>query len=263
MGSTGCPGARPVALVTGGRRGIGRAIALALASKGFRVVVNDVVEDVAAAETLEMLAACGTDAAFLCHDIADVQGHASFVDRAWSRFGTIDCLVNNAGVQVGRRGDLLEETTDEFDRLMRVNLRGPYFLTIELAKRMLTAAQQSPKHRSIINIASANSEMASTNRGPYCLSKTAVSMMTQLFALRLSPHGIMVNEIRPGIIRTDMTAGVAEKYSALIEDGLTPVRRWGEPADIAASVALLASGELPFITGEALRVDGGLHIPSL
>ncbi len=267
MTSIGCPNASPhgrrlVALVTGARRGIGRAIALALAAKGFDLLVNDHIEDEAAAETLALLNATGARAAFLRHDIADVDGHGDFVNRALAEFGTIDCLVNNAGVQVSHRGDLLDDTAEEFDRLMQVNLRGPYFLTIEIAKRML-AAPADGVHRSIVNIASANSRMVSTNRGPYCLSKTAVSMMTQLFALRLSPHGIMVNEIRPGVIRTDMTARVADEYTALIEQGLTPVRRWGEPADIGAAVALLASGELAFMTGEALRVDGGLHIPRL
>jgi NAD(P)-dependent dehydrogenase (short-subunit alcohol dehydrogenase family) len=249
---------RPVALVTGARRGIGRGIALALAARGFDLVVNDREADAAGEETSQALHAAGTSAAFVAHDVSDVDGHEEFVARAWDAFGAIDCLVNNAGVQVSRRGDLLDETPGEFDRLMSVNLRGPYFLTIAVAKRMLAAP--TPRHRAIVNVASVNSTMVSTNRGPYCLSKTAVSMMTQLFALRLSPHGIMVNEVRPGIIRTDMTRDVADKYQALIEGGISPVRRWGTPADIGAAVTLLASGEMPFVTGESLYVDGGLHI---
>jgi len=249
---------RPVALVTGARRGIGRGIALALAAKGFDIVVNDHVEE--ATDTLAALAAAGANAVFLRHDVAEVAGHADFAARAWAAFGAIDCLVNNAGVQVSRRGDLLEATPEDFDRVMGINLRGPYFLTIEVAKLLLRTGPTAGVHRAVINVASVNSTMVSPNRGPYCLSKTAVSMMTQLFALRLSPHGIMVNEVRPGIIRTDMTAEVAGQYQGLIEGGISPVRRWGEPADIGAVVALLASGALPFVTGDAIHVDGGLHV---
>ena len=252
---------RPVALVTGGRRGIGRGIALALAKRGFDLVINDRVEDDAVAETLRLLGEAGAQARFVAHDVADVDSHEAFVARAWEALGAIHCLVNNAGVQVARRGDLLEDTPAEYDRLMSVNLRAPYFLSIAVARRM--RGLTDGLHRAIVNVASVNAFMASPNRGPYCLSKTGVSMMTQLFAVRLAQEGIMVNEVRPGIIQTDMTAGVYDQYTAQIESGISPVRRWGQPADIGAAVALLASGDLPFVTGESIHVDGGLHIPRL
>jgi NAD(P)-dependent dehydrogenase (short-subunit alcohol dehydrogenase family) len=250
---------RPTALVTGGRRGIGRGIALALAQRGFNVAINDVALDADAEETLAALRATGVRAEFLEADIADVSGHAALVSQAWDVFGAVECLVNNAGVQVARRRDILDDTPEDFDRVMGVNIRAGYFLTIAMASRMI-AAPATDKPRAIVNVASVNSAMVSPNRGSYCVSKAAVSMMTQLFALRLAPHGIMVNEVRPGIIQTPMTAGVADSYGRLIADGIAPVRRWGMPADIGAAVALLASGELPFVTGEAIHVDGGLHI---
>lgn len=253
---------RPVALVTGGRRGIGRGIALALAGAGFDVIVNDVVEDQAGEDTLAALAAAGARAVMLVHDVSDVAGHAAFVERTWNQFGAVDCLVNNAGVQVRHRGDLLEDTPEEFDRIMGTNLRGPYFLTSAVSRRMISAGDAEGLHRSVVNVASSNSFLASVNRGSYCLSKAAVSMMTKLFALRLAPHGIAVNEVRPGVIRTDMTAGVRADYDERISAGLTPVRRWGEAGDVGAAVAALARGALPFITGDALHVDGGLHVHS-
>ena len=253
---------RPVAMVTGGRRGIGRGIALALAAKGFNLVLVDVADDADAAITLSELHKAGARAVFLTQDIADLSGHADLVGRAWAAFGAIDCLVNNAGVPVARRGDLLDDTPSDWDRVMGVNLRAPYFLTIAVAGRMI-ADGPGPCHRSVINLASVNSVMVSTNRGAYCLSKTGVSMMTQLFALRLAEHAIMVNEVRPGIIQTDMTKGVTDSYTALIEGGIAPIRRWGQPSDIGSAVALLASGELPFVTGESLHVDGGLHVHTL
>lgn len=250
---------RPTALVTGGRRGIGRGIALALVARGFDLAINDVAADEDAAETLAALRAAGARAEFLLGDVADTTSQAALIGRAWEMFGSVECLVNNAGVQVARRGDILDDTPEDFDRVMGVNIRAGYFLTIAMARRMM-AAPPDGRFRSIVNVASVNSEMVSVNRGSYCVSKAAVSMMTQLFALRLAPHGIMVNEVRPGIIQTAMTAGVADSYGKLIQDGITPMRRWGMPADIGATVALLASGEMPFVTGQAIHVDGGLHI---
>lgn len=249
------PAGRPTALVTGGRRGI----ALALAARGFDLAINDVALDGDAEQTLAVLHAAGARAEFLQGDVADTTAHAALVARAWDLFGSVECLVNNAGVQVARRGDILDDTPEDFDRVMGVNIRAGYFLTIAMARRMM-APPAGDRLRSIVNIASVNSEMVSPSRGSYCVSKAAVSMMTQLFALRLAPHGIMVNEVRPGIIQTPMTAGVAEAYGKLIENGIAPIRRWGMPADIGAAVALLASGEMPFVTGQAIHVDGGLHI---
>ena len=256
---------RPAAFVTGGRRGIGRAICWALADGGFDIVVNDVVEDEAVGDTLSGIEARGGQAMFLRGDIGDLAGQEALVRAAWDAFAGIDCLVNNAGVQVAVRGDLLEVTAESWDRVVGINLRGPFFLTQRIARQMIATPprQGSGGRRSIVNIASIDSELASINRGEYCISKTGVSMMTSLFALRLAPHGIAVNEIRPGLIRTDMTADVRDSYARQITDGLTPIARWGESEDVGRAVATLASGAFPFTTGEAIHVDGGLHIGRL
>ena len=252
------------ALVTGARRGIGRAIAWALAERGFDIVVNDLVDDAATRETLDGIAVRGRHAAFIAHDVAHVEGHAAFVGKAFAAFGGIDCLVNNAGVQVKVRGDLLEATPESFDRVLGVNLRGTFFLTQAIARRML-AVTRAPGDlpRSIVTISSANARTVGPNRAEYCISKAGLSMLNQLFAQRLAEHDIMCYEIRPGIIRTDMTAGAFERYDGPIKNGLTPVRRWGEPADVGATVAALAQRLLPFNTGDAFNVDGGLHMKVL
>jgi len=253
-------GTRPAALVTGARRGIGRGIAVALAARGFDVVVSDIAAD-GAEETLAAVRAHGVDAAFVPGDVADVAAHDGFAGRCWEAFGGVECLVNNAGVSVKVRGDLLETDLADFDRVMAINLRGPFFLTIALARRMQGATPRGP--RSVVNIASANATIVSPDRAAYGLSKTAVSMMTRMFAVRLAELGIAVHEIRPGIIRTDMTAVRKERYDALIAEGISPIARWGEPADIGRAVAALASGDLPFTTGDAFHIDGGLHIHKL
>jgi 3-oxoacyl-[acyl-carrier protein] reductase len=256
---------RQSAFVTGGRRGIGRAICWALAETGFDIVVNDVVEDEAVGDTLSGIESRGGQAVFLRADVGDLAGQHGLVGAAWEAFGGIDCLVNNAGIQVAVRGDLLDMNVESWDRLLAVNLRGPFFLTQRIARLMIATPPRrgSGGRRTITNIASINSEKASTNRGEYCVSKAGVSMMTSLFALRLAPHGITVNEIRPGIIRTEMTAPVKETYDRLIADGSSPIARWGEGEDIGRAVAALASGAFAFTTGEAVHVDGGLHIARL
>jgi 3-oxoacyl-[acyl-carrier protein] reductase len=252
---------RACVLITGGRRGIGRGIALAFAQDGWNVVINDLVEDADAAETVAAVTAAGGHAAFVQADIADLPGHAALVNSAFGWFGGVDALVNNAGISVRTRGDMLDVQPDSFDQLIDVNLRGPFFLTQAVARRWLTEPERRP--RSIINIASVNADMASIDRAEYSLSKAGVAMMTKLFALRLADAGIGVFEIRPGVIRTAMTAVVAARYEARIADGLSPIRRWGEPADIGAVAASLASGRFHFSTGEVVHVDGGLHIPRL
>lgn len=252
---------KSTALVTGARRGIGRGIAVALAARGFNVVVNDAVADGAEQETLAACRAHGVQASFVQGDVAELSGHAALVERAWDAFGGLECLVNNAGVQMKVRGDLLETDVADYDRLMGINLRGPFFLTTALAKRMIAATGRGP--RSIVNISSANAWLPAGDRAAYALTKTAVSMMTKMFAQRLAEHGIMVHEIRPGIIRTDMTAVVRDKYTTMIANGITPIRRWGEPEDIGRVVATLAAGDLPFTTGDAYHIDGGMHVPKL
>jgi NAD(P)-dependent dehydrogenase (short-subunit alcohol dehydrogenase family) len=252
---------KPAALVTGARRGIGRGIAVALAARGFNVVVNDAVADGLEQETLTACRAHGVAAQFVQADIADLAGHADLIARAWDAFGGLECLVNNAGVQMKVRGDLLDTDVADYDRLMSINLRGPFFLTCALAKRMLAESKRGP--RSIVNISSANAWLPAPDRAAYALTKTGVSMMTKMFALRLADHGVMVHEIRPGIIRTDMTAVVREKYTGLIANGVSPICRWGETDDVGRTVAALAAADLPFTTGDAYHVDGGLHLAKL
>lgn len=251
---------RPVAIVTGARRGIGAAIAVSLARGGFDVAITDVAEEGAEA-TLEGIAAAGGRAEFIRSDIADVQDHARVLDDliAWRR--AIDCLVNNAGISAPVRGDLLNLAPDAFDQVLDVNLRGAFFFTQAVAKRMLETPVVGP--RSIITISSVNAELASPERGEYSISKAGLAMLTKLFALRLAADGIAVFEVRPGVIRTSMTQVVAEKYERRIADGLVPMGRWGTPQDVGEVVAGLASGRFAFATGSVVHVDGGLAIPRL
>jgi len=253
---------RPRVFITGGRRGIGRGVAYAFAEAGYDVVINDIMRDEAAEETLAGLRERGAGAAFIEADIADLAGHARLIEAAWSAFGGIDCLFNNAGITSRERGDMLGLTAESYDAVMGINLRGPFFLTQQIARRMM-AAPAGAHPRSIINISSANATLVAPERADYCLSKTGVSMMTKLFAVRLAETGIAVFEIRPGIIRTDMTAVVREKYDRLIGEGVVPAKRWGEPADIGKAAVALASGSLHYSSGEAIHVDGGMHIHRL
>jgi 3-oxoacyl-[acyl-carrier protein] reductase len=254
---------RPVALITGGRRGIGQGIAFALAGAGFDLVINDLVRDAEAEATLTGIAERNARASFVVADIADLAAHWSLVEAAYDAFGRLDCLVNNAGVSVLSRGDLLDVSLESYDRCLDVNLRGTFFLTQRIARGMLEQAPLAgAPPRSIVSITSVNAELASINRGEYCLSKAGVAMLTRLFALRLAPHGICVFEVRPGIIRTAMTAPSAERYEQEIAEGLTPIARWGEPADVGRAVATIATGQLPFSAGQVVYVDGGLNLPA-
>ena len=259
MSMTGAASLRPRVLVTGARRGIGRGIAWAFAEDGHDVVVNDLVEDASVAETLAGIHDRGARGAFLRADIADLDQHETLVERVFAAFGGLEVLVNNAGIQVAKRQDMLQTPPESFDALMATNLRGPFFLTQRIARRWL-ADTSPPLTRSIVNIASINSAMPAINRAEYCISKTGVSMMTELYAVRLAEAGIGVYEIRPGIIRTDMTAGVRDTYDKLIAEGVAPVRRWGEPADIGRAAVALTHGAFGFSTGSVVHVDGGLHI---
>lgn len=257
-------GTRPVALVTGAQRGIGRATALALAKAGFDIAVNDLKHESALDETAELVEAEGAAAAAIGGDIADLDGHEALLDAATDRLGRIDCLVNNAGVSAFIRGDLLAVSRDSYDHCLDINMRGTFFLTQAFARRLVDAPPpEAGLHRSIITITSVNAEAASISRGEYCVSKAGLSMMVKLFALRLAAAGVGVYEIRPGVIETDMTAPVREAYSEMIENGLTPIKRWGQPEDIARTVATMAQGLLPFTVGEAVHVDGGLLVPRL
>ncbi len=254
--------ARPTALVTGANRGIGRGIAVALAQRGYDIAIADLAENADTAATRSAAEAHGARTAFVAADIADLGQHAGIVDAAHALGGRLDLLVNNAGISVARRGDMLEIAPENFDRVLDVNLRGTFFLTQAVARRMLADEGGAPG-RAIVTITSANAVIASPDRAEYCLSKAALSMMVRILALRLADAGIASYEVRPGIIRTDMTRIAAERYDRLIGEGLTPIRRWGEPEDVGRAVAALAGGDFPFVTGEAIHVDGGLHIQRL
>lgn len=253
---------RPAALITGGRRGIGRGICLALARKGYDVIVNDIVHDAEMDQTLESLHQLGARAKAIIADVADRDARRALAANAWAAFGGLDCLVNNAGVSVKVRGDLLDVTEESFERLISVDLKAMFFLTQDIARRML--AQDTPRAaRCIVNISSANAIFASPERAEYCLAKIGVSMATRLYALRLAEADIRVYEIRPGVIDTAMTRVVHEKYVERINAGLSPIRRFGTPDEVGLAVATLADGAFPFSTGDAFHIDGGLHIARL
>lgn len=257
------------ALVTGGSRGIGRGIALELARAGFDLCLNYHSNAAAAGEAgeacLKAARAAGRAIEVFSHraDVAAAADREALVGACRARFGRLDLLVNNAGVAPSVRADLLEATEESFDRLMATNVKGPYFLTQLAARWMLeslagaAAGEYTP---AIVTIGSISAHTASTNRGDYCVSKAALSMLTPLFAARLAEAGVRVFEIRPGIIATDMTAAVRGKYDALIAGGLTPIRRWGTPEDVGRAVAAVAAGAFPFSTGEVINVDGGFHL---
>ena len=253
---------KPIALVTGGNRGIGRGIVLALAQRGFDVAFADLAEVEDTQVTRDGAAKLGARVAFVTADIADLTQHERLVDTAYALGGRLDVLVNNAGVSVAVRGDVLDVSPDSFDRVLGINLRGTFFLSQCAARRML--ADPPPEHhRAIVTVSSANAVMVSPDRAEYCLSKAALSMMVRVLAARLGEADIASYEVRPGIIRTQMTRVASEKYDRLIAGGLTPLRRWGEAQDVGRTVAALAAGDLPFVTGEAVHVDGGLHIHRL
>ncbi len=253
-----------IALVTGAGRGIGRGIALALAEKGWSLAVNYRGNRSAADETIAALHALGADALAVQADISAAADRRRLVDETVTHFGAIDLLVNNAGMAPRQRVDLLQMSEASYDEVLEVNLRGPFFLTQLVANAMIGQVETARATRPVIvNISSLSAYASSPNRGEYCISKAGMAMMTVLFADRLAEYGINVYEIRPGVIATDMTSVVKEKYDKLIGDGLTPIRRWGEPDDVARAVLAIAEGYLPFSTGEVINVDGGFHLRRL
>jgi NAD(P)-dependent dehydrogenase (short-subunit alcohol dehydrogenase family) len=283
-------GMNQTAIVTGASRGIGRGIALALGREGFNVVINYASSADAARDVQRQIetSGSGASAAIVQADISRAPDRQRLVDEALRAFGRIDLLVNNAGVAPSVRADLLEAGEESFDRLIGINLKGPYFLTQLVARQMISQAAAAGEGKAagaektvsgetvsgetvsgeraprIITISSMSAYTASVNRGDYCVAKAGLSMMTQLFAARLAEHGIGVYEIRPGIIETDMTGPVKAKYDKLIFDGgITPIRRWGRPEDVAAAVVAIARGLFPFSTGEVFNVDGGFHMRTL
>jgi NAD(P)-dependent dehydrogenase (short-subunit alcohol dehydrogenase family) len=251
---------RPLAVVTGGRRGIGAGIAIELASRGFDLALTDI--DVQGAEsTVAEITALGAQTTLYQSDLGKVGEHGALVERIVSASGPISCLVNNAGIPAAQRGDLLDIGAESYDRVLDTNLRGTFFFTQAVARHMVSTT--SELSRSIVTVSSVSAEMASIERGEYCLSKAGLGMLTKLFALRLAPLNIGVFEVRPGVIRTPMTEGVTATYDERIADGLVPMGRWGHPQDVARAVAALASGQLAFATGSVINVDGALSIPRL
>ncbi|MDX3976457.1 3-ketoacyl-ACP reductase [Shinella sp.] len=252
--------ARPVAIVTGGRRGIGLGIAKALAAQGFDIAITGIGEGDAATDA--MLAEFDGRAVYLKADLADLSGHAATVAAIEDQLGAIGCLVNNAGIASVVRGDFLDLAPENFDTIVATNLRGTVFFTQAVLKAMLHS-KQAAGPRSVINITSVSASLASPERLDYCMTKAGLAAFSQGLALRLADAGISVFEIRPGIIRSDMTSGVSAKYDALIADGLVPMKRWGEPDDIGAAAAALATGKFAFATGSVINLDGGLSIGRL
>ena len=255
------------ALITGASRGIGRGIAIELGRIGCRVAINYAGNAAAAAEALGLVRAAGGDGFVVQGDVAVPSDRERLVAQALAEFGRLDLLVNNAGVAPKVRADLLEAGEESFDRLFAINLKGPFFLSQLVAKQMLGQERDAEGFRGrIVNITSISVYTASINRGDYCMVKAGLAMMTKLFAERLANDGINVYEIRPGVIATDMTGGVKEKYDKLIlhdERGITPIRRWGRPEDIGRAVRAIMEDRFPFSTGAVFDVDGGFHLHRL
>lgn len=253
------------ALITGGSRGIGYGIAECLADEGWNLIINGVRPAGQVAEALDQLRSRGVNVAYAQGDLGSAEGRAGILERARSvAGGALNLLVNNAGVAPKVRGDLLEMTEESYDFVVDTNLKGTFFLTQAVAREMVAARGADGNFpASIINVTSISVTVVSTNRGEYCISKAGLSMVTQLFADRLGNEGIPVYEVRPGVTRTDMTAGVTEKYDRLIKDGLCVQPRWGLPQDVGKPVAALARGDFPYSTGQVIMVDGGLTMPRL
>jgi len=255
---------RRVALVTGGARGIGLAIASHLAREGFDLAVCGTRSREAAAESIAALEGHGANVLYLACDVADKASRVGLLEAIRKRYRRLHVLVNNAGIAPTDRRDLLEATEESFERVLRVNLQGPYFLTQAVGRWLIEQRRADRAFRGcVVNISSISATTASINRGEYCVAKAGLSMATQLWAARLGEWDIPVYEVRPGIVHTDMTAAVKTKYDRLIGEGLLVQARWGEPEDVGRAVAMLARGDLPYSTGQVLAVDGGMAIPRL
>jgi 3-oxoacyl-[acyl-carrier protein] reductase len=258
---------RPVSLVTGAGRGIGRGVAIELAKLGHAVVVNYAGNAVAAEECLRLVREAGGDGITVQADVSVSADRERLVQESLDAYGRIDLLVNNAGVAPIVRADLLEASEESFDRLIDINLKGPYFLTQIVARRMIEQIRRGDVSAfgppRIVTVTSVSAYTASVNRGDYCVAKAGLAMMTALYAARLAEYGVNVYEVRPGVIATDMTEGVKEKYDRMIEQGAWPIRRWGQPEDVGRAVAAIARGDFPYSTGEVINVDGGFHLRML
>ncbi len=255
---------KQVAFITGGTRGIGLGIAEALAANGFQLAINGMREEELVNDTLNALREKGVEVLYCRGDIASSQDRDRMFEAIESHFGRLDILVNNAGVAPKERKDILEASEESFDFVLSTNLKGTYFLTQTVANWMIRQKQENATFDGkIITISSISATVASVNRGEYCVSKAGLAMMTQLFATRLGEYGIPVYEVRPGVIKTDMTSGVQDKYDKLIAEGLTVQQRWGYPDDIGKVVASIANGNFPYSTGQVFMIDGGLTLARL
>ena len=253
-----------VALITGGSRGIGFGIATQLAINGFDLAINGTRSESEVEDAIKKLKDFGNDVIYCRGNISSATDRENIMQQVERHYKKLNILVNNAGVAPKERKDILDATEESFDRVLITNLKGPYFLTQKAANWMIAQKKDYPEFTaSIINISSVSATVASVNRGEYCISKAGISMATQLFAVRLGEYDIPVFEVRPGIIETDMTSGVKEKYDKLIGDGICVQKRWGQPQDVGKVVASLAKGDFMYSTGQVIMVDGGMTIPRL
>ncbi len=255
---------KPVALITGGSRGIGLGIAEHLAKNGFDIAINGMRPEASVTEIINNLKQFGNEVIYCQADISLREDREAMMNQIKSKFGKLNLLVNNAGVAPKVRNDILETTEESYDFVLDTNLKGTYFLTQSAANWMIEQKTKNTDFQgAIITISSISATVASVNRGEYCIAKAGLGMLTQLFAVRLGEFGIPVYEVRPGVIKTDMTAGVSEKYDQLIANGLTVQKRWGYPDDIGKAVAAIAKGDFPYSTGQVFVIDGGLTLNRL
>lgn len=253
-----------VALITGGSRGIGLGIAIELAKSGFNLAINGIRDEAAVEAVLEELGKYNVEVMYVQGDVSSKEDRRQIAKAVFERFGKINVLVNNAGIAPPERKDILEATEESFKHVLNVNLEGPYFLTQLIANKMIeTKKQLTDEFFCIINVSSVSASVASVNRGEYCISKAGISMATKLWASRLGEFDIPVYEIQPGVIHTDMTEGVQEKYDRLFQNGMAIQKRWGTPEDIGKVAASMATGSMPYSTGLVVQVDGGMTIPRL
>jgi len=252
------------ALITGGTRGIGLGIAKILAGQGYNLVLNGRRDEESVESVLNDLKSGSTDVGYVRGDIGSRKSHRDLIETIKNKFGSLNLLVNNAGMAPRERKDILEAGEESYDEVMQANLKGPYFLTQAAANMMIESKKKDTGFRAcIITISSVSATLASVNRGDYCLSKAGLAMMTRLFAARLGEYNIPVYEIRPGIVSTDMTHGVRDKYDKMIEEGLLIQKRWGTPEYIGKIVAMLARGDLAYSTGQVIMADGGMTVGRL
>jgi len=253
-----------IAFITGGTRGIGFGIAVALGKAGFDLALNGMRNEGEVADALEEVRKLGVSVAYFQGNIAVTEDRQAMFDNVLSHFGAVNVLVNNAGIAPRERVDILYAKEEIWDEVMEINLKGPYFLTQLFASYFVEMKLKNPLFdATIINVSSISAFVASVNRGEYCISKAGIAMATKLWATRLGEYDIPVFEIQPGIIKTDMTAGVVEKYDKLFQEGISLQRRWGLPDDVGKVAAMLAQGHLPYATGQVIKVDGGLNIKRL